>query len=242
MTRRLAIVPARGGSKRVPDKNIRDFAGRPMMAHILETARKSALFDVIHVTTESPRVAAVVENLGFEIHFMRPTELADDQTPLMPVLRYVTESFAARGQNFDEVWLLMACAPLIEPGDLIAAAHLYTEAHGQWAVLSVTPYPVPIEWAFECDADGRLYATQPGKFAIRSQDLGAKYYDTGTFCGFPARRVLESTGAGDDTGFVGYVLPRHKAIDIDTEEDWQFAEILYMGTRHLRSAGSATLT
>jgi pseudaminic acid cytidylyltransferase len=239
MTRRLAVVPARGGSKRIPDKNIKEFAGHPMMAHILHAARESRLFDVIHVTTESPRIAAVTENLGFKVHFMRPTELADDQTPLMPVLRYVTETFAVRGETFDEVWLLMACAPLIEAEDLIGAASLYAETGGQWAVLSVIPYPVPIEWAFERDAGGRLRPTQPGKFAIRSQDLCMKYYDAGTFCGFPVRRVLKSTGAGDDTGFVGYVLPRHKAIDIDTQEDWQFAEILFTGLKHL-SAGKQT--
>jgi N-acylneuraminate cytidylyltransferase len=235
MTLRLAIVPARGGSKRTPRKNIRSFCGRPMISYILDAARSSDLFETIHVSTESSEIATVVENLGFKIHFPRPLDLADDNTPLMPVLRYVTETFGKRGDSFDEVWLLMPCAPLIEADDLIGAARLYTDKCGQLAVISVTPYPAPIEWAFERDVDGRLHPTQPGKFAIRSQDLGAKYYDTGTFCGFPARRVLESTGAGDDTGFVGYVLPRHKAIDIDTEEDWQFAEVLYLGTQHLRS-------
>ena len=113
--RRLAIIPARGGSKRIADKNIRAFCGRPMIAHILDTARASGLFEVIHVSTESPRIASVVEALGFEVHFPRPiAQLADDKTPLMPVLRYVTETFQSRGQTFDEVWLLMACAPLIE--------------------------------------------------------------------------------------------------------------------------------
>ena len=228
-SRRLAIIPARGGSKRIPDKNIRDFGGRPMIAHILDAARRSALFDVIHVSTESTRIAAVVESLGFMIDFLRPSAFADDHTPLFPVLRYVTETFAARGRHFEEVWLLMACAPLIEPEDLVGAARLYAEAHGQWAVLSVTPYPVPLEWAYELEVNGRLFPVHPGKFAVRSQELGTKYYDTGSFCGFPAQRVLESTGPGGDTGFVAYVLPRHKAIDIDTEEDWRLAEILFAG-------------
>ena len=75
-----------------------------------------------------------------------------------------------------------------------------------------------------------LLPVHPRKFAVRSQELGTKYYDTGAFCGFPAQRVLESMGPGDDTGFVGYVLPRHKAIDIDTEEDWRLAEILFAGS------------
>ena len=234
MTRRLAIVPARGGSKRVTHKNIRSFCGRPMISYILNAARSSDLFETIHVSTESSEIANVVENLGFKIHFPRPFDLADDNTPLMPVLRYVMETFGTRGNSFDEVWLLLPCAPLIEHDDLTGAARLYAEKCGQLAVISVTSYPVPIEWAYSRDVDGRLHPMEPGKFRIRSQDLEPRYYDSGAFCGFPARRVLESTGAGDDTNFVGYVLPRHKAIDIDTEEDWRFAEILYTGMNRRR--------
>ena len=207
-----------------------------MIAHILDTARGSSLFDTIHVSTESSRIADVVESLGYGVEFLRPTELAEDQTPLMPVLHHTAEAFLARGRRFDEIWLLMACAPLIEPDDLIGAANLYAEKGGRWAVLAVTPYPAPLEWAYSRDADGRLYPTEPGKFAIRSQYLGTNYYDTGTFCGFPAQSVLGGSGAGNDTGFVGYVLPRHKAIDIDTEEDWKFAEILFTGARGIMAA------
>ena len=147
--RRLAVIAARGGSKRVADKNIRAFCGRPMIAHILETARTSELFDVIHVSTESPRIASVVEALGFEVHFPRPTELADDNTPLMPVLHYVTETFRSRGQTFDEVWLLMACAPLIDVNDLRMAAQLLLRTGQSKAVLAVTRFPAPIQKAFE---------------------------------------------------------------------------------------------
>jgi pseudaminic acid cytidylyltransferase len=195
-TKRLAIVPARGGSKRIPEKNIRPFCGRPMIAHILEAGQASGLFDIIHVSTESPYIASVAKSLGFDVHFLRPPELADDQTPLMPVLRYVTETFLTQGHKFDEVWLLMACAPLIDPSDLQAAAELLKSTKHTKAVLAVTPYPVPIEWAFSRAADGTLVPVSPGKFAVRSQDLETKYYDTGTFCGFPVARVLQSTGAG----------------------------------------------
>src|SRR5262249_52086660 len=149
--RRLAIVPARGGSKRILDKNIRNFCGRPMIAYILETARKSELFNMIHVSTESPQVASAIESLGFPAHFPRPIELADDNTPIMPVLRYVTETFQARGQIFDEVWLLMACAPLIEVSDLQQAAQLLSRLGQSRAVLAVSHFPAPIEKAFECD-------------------------------------------------------------------------------------------
>lgn len=229
--RRLAIVPARGGSKRILDKNIRPFCGRPMIAHILDAARRSDLFDVIHVSTDSARIAEIASAHGFAPQFPRPAALADDTTPLMPVLRYVTETFAAGGQTFDEVWLLMACAPLTEADDLRSAARLLTSTQGDKAVLAITPYPAPIEWAFDRAADGTLAPVSPGKFAVRSQDLATRFYDSGVFCGFPVGRVLQSEGAGDDAGYVGYVLARHKAIDIDTEEDWLMAEMLLAGRR-----------
>jgi pseudaminic acid cytidylyltransferase len=234
--RRLAIVPARGGSKRIPDKNIRKFGGRPMIAHILETAQRSKLFDQIHVSTESPRVAAVAESLGHKVDFLRPVTLSQDDTPLMPVLRYVVETYEAQARRFDEIWLLMPCSPMIELGDLEGAAMLYAQWRAQRAVLAVATYPVPIEWAYERGNDGQLCPRERGQFLVRSQDLGVKYYDAGTFAVFPAQRVIGSTGAGDDIGFVGYVLPRHKAIDIDTEEDWHFAEILFAGMKYHRTA------
>jgi N-acylneuraminate cytidylyltransferase len=227
MTRRLAIVPARGGSKRIPDKNIRDFCGRPMILHTLLTARESNLFDVIHVSTDSARIADVATQAGFAPQFARPAELADDHAPLMPVLRYVTERFRSSGRNFDEVWLLMACSPLIEAEDLRGAAELFTAGGGTSPVLPVAPYPAPIEWAFSRDEGGRLTALHPGMFAVRSQDLETRYYDTGSFCIFPAERVVQSEGAGNDSGFIGYSLPRKKAVDLDTEDDWQLAEIAY---------------
>jgi N-acylneuraminate cytidylyltransferase len=229
--RRLAVIPARGGSKRLPNKNVRVFAGRPMIAHILETARASELFSTIHVSTENKRIAALVEEFGVRVDFPRLPALAADDTPLLPVLRFVTEKYAERGEIFDEVWLLMACAPLIEPQDLEGAARLFGENGGRWPVLGVAPYPAPIEWAFEGREDGRLFRAQTGKLVSRSQDFAPKYYDVGAFCGFPVQQIRESSGGAIDTGFIGYLLPRHKAVDINTEEDWQLAEMLFSARR-----------
>ena len=231
MSRRLAIIPARGGSKRISDKNIKDFCGRSMISYILKTARQSGLFDLIHVSTDNQRIVQVVEGLGFPVDFLRPNDLADDETPIMPVLRYVTERYIALGKEFDQVCLLMACAPLIEPADLKEAAKLFAKFEGTRSVLAVAQFPAPIEWSFERSANGELTPVQPGKFAIPSQDIGVKYYDAGTFAFFPARRVLKAEGAGVDTNFVGYVLQRDKAIDIDNAEDWVFAELLYLGRK-----------
>lgn len=227
MIRRIAIIPARGGSKRIPNKNIRDFCGKPMIAHILQAARESELFDVIHVSTESLHISEVVENLGFHVDFMRPDELADDHTPIMPVLRYVTETYASRGQVFDQVWLLMACAPLVGHSDLRQAADLFDQTGGSSPVLAISEYPVPIEWAFSRTLDGKMTPVYPGMFAARSQDIEKKYFDAGVFTAFPAKRVQASEGAGSDIGFIGHVIPKGTAVDIDDEADWALAEAMY---------------
>ena len=227
MIKRLAIIPARGGSKRIKNKNIRDFCGMPMIAHILQAAKKSELFDVIHVSTESELIRESVENLGVHIQFMRPDELADDYTPIMPVLKYVADTFSTRGQYFDQVWLLMACAPLIEDYDLIRAAQLFEQEGSKCPVIAVAEYPVPIEWAFSRASTGQLTPVQPGMFAIRSQDMERKYFDAGAFAIFPAAKVQASEGAGSDAEFIGHVIPKVKAIDIDDEADWALAEAMY---------------
>lgn len=225
MTRRLAVIPARGGSKRIPDKNIREFGGRPMIGHILDAASQSGLFDAIHVSTECERIAQVAERLGYPVRFMRPGDLADDHTPLMPVLRHVVETFAREGDSFDQVWLLMACAPLIEPSDLVEASELFSAKSRP--VVSVAKYPVPIEWAFRRRSDGSLDPLHPEMMVVRSQDIPDAYYDTGSFYIYPSAAVMQSTGAGDYSSYVGYPLPRSKAVDIDTLDDWHFAELAY---------------
>jgi pseudaminic acid cytidylyltransferase len=231
MPSRLAIIPARGGSKRIPDKNIRNFCGRPMIGHILQTAANSKLFDTIHVSTESRRVADVVRSLGYPVDFFRPDELADDHTPLMPVLRYVAETYAASGRHYDEIWLLMACSPLIEPDDLIGASEFFQLSGGQRSVMTVAQYPAPVEWAYGRADDGSLVPLRPEMLAVRSQDIQPTYFDAGSFCIYPASSVLKSEGAGDYSAYVGYLLPRQKAIDIDSEEDLQVAELIYLAAR-----------
>ena len=225
--KRLAIIPARGGSKRIPNKNIRDFCGRPMITHVLGEARNSGLFSVIHVSTESAGISKVAAKFGLPPDFLRPEELADDHTPIMPVLKYVTEEYAHRGQHFDEIWVLMACAPLINAQDLHKAAALFLESGDQKSLLAVSEYPAPIEWAFSRSANGMLKPVQEGMFAKRSQDLEKCYFDAGSFAIFSPIRVLESQGAGSDSGFIGYVLPKGTAIDIDDEQDWELAEVIY---------------
>ena len=233
--KRLAIIPARGGSKRIPNKNIRDFCGQPMITHVLSAARASSLFAAVHVSTESESIREVAVRFGFPPDFSRPAELADDHTPIMAVLRHVAQEYLKRGEDFDEIWLLMACAPLVDAKDLVSAASLFQDAGGQHPLLAVSEYPAPIEWAFSRSQNGALTPVQAGMFAVRSQDLEKCYFDAGSFAVFPSKRVLESEGAGSDSGFIGYPLPKGMAIDIDNEQDWQLAEAIYR-VKAVRSA------
>lgn len=225
--KRLAIIPARGGSKRILNKNIRDFCGKPMVTHVLEAARQSGLFATILVSTEDQKINDVVTSFGFPPAFPRPNSLADDHTPIMPVLRHAAEEYVKRGETFDEVWLLMACAPLIDAQDLVSAAELFKQSGCKHPLLAVSEYPAPIEWAFSRKDDGCLVPVQAGMFAVRSQDLQKRYFDAGSFAAFPAERVLNAEGAGSDDGFIGYVLPKGTAIDIDDEQDWKLAEAIF---------------
>ncbi|PQA76619.1 pseudaminic acid cytidylyltransferase [Rhodoferax sp. TS-BS-61-7] len=229
--KRIAIIPARGGSKRIPDKNIRSFCGEPMVAHIISAALSSGLFDEIHVSTDSKEIVKVVAELGLKVAFMRPPHLADDHTPIMPVLKYVLEEYQGQGLSFDTVAMLMACAPMITAEDLRGGAALYDSLKGKRAVLGVAEYPCPIEWAFRREPSGVLVPTQPGMFSVRSQDLSSAYYDAGQFCFMSSQRILSTVGAGSDEGFLGYPIQRHQAIDIDTMDDWRFAELVYTSIR-----------
>ena len=231
VNRRLAVIPARGGSKRIPNKNVLDFCGRPMMSHIIAAALTSDLFDEIHVSTDSYAIAELAGSLGLEVAFLRPPHLADDHAPIMPVLKYVLEEYLGRGAAFDSVALLMACAPMITADDLRGAAALFDSHHGERAVLGVAQYPCPVEWAFRREPSGVLLPMQPGMFSVRSQDLAPAYYDAGQFCFMSGQRVLATTGAGSDEGFLGYPILRQQAIDIDTMDDWRFAELVFSSIR-----------
>ncbi len=223
--RRLAIVPARGGSKRIPKKNIAQFHGHPIIYYILNAAKSSKLFDVIHVSTESDLVFEVVKGLGFEPDFLRPIELANDDTPLFPVLKYVVGKFGNLGMFFDEVWLLMPCAPLIDKEDLILASKSFARTGGP--LLSVCEYPAPIEWAYQQNSDGMLYPLSIEKINIRSQDLVIKYYDAGIFAIYSTTDLMEIRKTCSDFNFYGFQIERIKAVDIDYKSDWEYAEEIF---------------
>lgn len=224
---RLAIIPARGGSKRIPKKNIKEFCGKPMISYPLETLKKSGLFHTIHVSTDCHEISKIVEELGFNIDFLRDSSLADDFTPIMPVLQWTLKEYEAREIYFDEVVLVMACTPFIEASDLIEASKLMQNNANAKPVIAISSYPAPIEWAFERnETNGVLTALNQGMFKIRSQDLQKKYYDAGAFIFFSKEHILNSDGSNDDISLIGYIVEKIKGIDIDDIDDWEFAEKL----------------
>lgn len=228
---KIAIIPARGGSKRIKNKNIHDFLGKPLIYYSLKAAQQSNLFDKIHVSTDSEMIKSTVESLGFPVDFMRDSSLADDHTGVLAVLRWVLTQYIERGEDYKTICLILPTAALIEASDLIDSYKLFCRHQGRYAILPVGYYAAPIEWAYQKLTDNRLKACQPGMFATRSQDLEKKYYDSGTFVWFNKSRIL-SNKAGDED-FIGYPLARHKAIDIDDMDDLQFARILKIGLEHI---------
>jgi len=223
--KRLAIVPARGGSKRILKKNIREFCGKPMISYVLNTASRSKLFDVVHVSTECNEIALIAKNHKANVDFLRPKNLADDMTPLAPVIKEVVREFRSRGAIFDEIWLLMACSPILSINELISAAKIFSENIKIKKMIAVSEYQVPIEWAYKMNEDGWLTPENPGSFSMRSQDIEKKYFDAGSFVAFKADQINDNNL--DDSGYFGFKVSKETAIDIDTPEDWKFAEHIF---------------
>ncbi len=225
--KRVAIIPARGGSKRIPNKNIRSFMGKPMILHTLKTCKDSNLFDKIHVSTDSLKIKEVVENFKIKIDFLRPKDLADDSTPIMPVLKYVLTKYKDMKIQFDQVWLILPCSPLISKEDLINAEKIYHSQKNKTKLMSVAKYPVPIEWAFKKNEHGILKAVNVGAFEIPSQNIDPSFYDTGNFSIFSEKDIVLSSGAGEGDNFIPFEIPFTRGLDIDDEEDWVNAEKIF---------------
>jgi len=225
--KRLAIIPARGGSKRIPKKNIKQFCGQPMISYPIDALKRSGLFDTIHVSTDCNEIVELVINLGLDVDFLRDPSLADDFTPIMPVLEWTLKQYKARKIFFDEVIMVMPCTPFIESSDFLDAYKLFTEANKESPVISVSNYPVPIEWAFDLKiSDSSLTPLNPGMFKIRSQDLQKKYFDAGAFVLYSSEHILQTNPTNQDKNYIGFVLDKIKAIDIDDQDDWDFAELI----------------
>jgi pseudaminic acid cytidylyltransferase len=220
----VAVIPARGGSKRIAKKNIRPFAGRPLIEYAVELARSSALFERIFVSTDSPEIAVIAERAGAEVPFTRPAELADDHATTAAVLVHTLEAIGARGR-FGYACCLYPATPFTTPADLRRGLDLVRE-DGAASAFAVTGFAAPIWRAMERRADGSLALVWPEHRDTRSQDLQETFHDAGQFYWVPVAGFLDTPALLTDTSR-GVVFERWRAHDIDTEEDWMRAEAIY---------------
>lgn len=231
---RLCIIPARGGSKRIPGKNVRDFAGRPMLTHALTAAQESGLFDHIHVSTDDDKIAQVAAAAGSPPLFRRDPALADDHTPIRDVVTTDLARLTTKKGSFNTIALIYATAVLIEAQDLIEAMKAFEEQADK-PLLSVVDVGTPLERQM-VEKGGLLRPALPERFANRSQDLTPAYRDAGGFAIYSAATLEADTDGAQALDFRPFVLPRWKGVDIDTEEDWRFAELIKAGLTALEGA------
>lgn len=227
---KIAIIPARGGSKRIPRKNVRPFAGKPLIAYSIEAARNSGLFDHIIVSTDDEEIAAIARQYGAETPFVRPPELSNDHATTVPVIRHAVQWVQEHLGPVELACCIYATAPFIQASALRAAHELLLAKQVQGYVFSATTFPFPIQRAFKLGPDGLVEMFHPENYNTRSQDLEEAYQDAGQFYWGSAESYL-SGKIFFSTDSMAYVLPRHMVQDIDTPEDWQRAELMYDALR-----------
>lgn len=222
---KIAVIPARGGSKRIPRKNIRAFCGKPIIAYSISAALDTGLFDQVVVSTDDDEIASVARTFGAATPFVRPKEIADDFTGTNAVVKHTVSWFTERNHDVTHACCIYATAPLIQP-------HFITEGYEALAAsdaafaFSVTSYAFPIQRALRLIADGRVDSIYPEHRMTRSQDLEHAYHDAGQFYWGTARAFLDDTPLFSPRS-IGVVLPRFLVQDIDTPEDWEQAEWMY---------------
>ena len=221
----IAIIPARGGSKRIPRKNIKDFCGQPIIAYSIQAAQKSELFDRIIVSTDDEKIAEVSRHYGAEIPFMRPKELADDYSGTNAVVSHCLEWLREKNQESEIACCIYATAPLLQPEYLKKGFEILKNEQCTFA-FSVTSYAFPIQRSVRIRSNGYIEPIFPEDIPKRSQDLEDAYHDAGQFYwgkaeSFFVDRPLFSSRSSP------IILPRYLVQDIDTLEDWHRAELMF---------------
>jgi N-acylneuraminate cytidylyltransferase len=221
----VAIIPARGGSKRIPRKNIRNFCGKPMIAWSIEAAKASQCFSKILVSTDDYEIADISRQYGAEVPFMRPKELSDDHTGTAPVIAHAIDWLNNQGQTVQLACCIYATAPFIQAEDICSGLQLMRG--GEWKyVLSATTFGYPIFRSFGKNEKGGVRMFFPEHLTCRSQDLPEAWHDAGQFCWGKSESWKFSVRVFDEWSTT-VKLPRWRVQDIDTLEDWERAQILF---------------
>ena len=223
----VAIIPARGGSKRIPRKNIRNFHGKPIIAYSIECAIASQLFDYVVVSTDDEEIAECAIKYGAQVPFMRPAALADDFAETIPVVIHAIQSCESIYQkSIENACCIYATSPLLDPSYLQKAYEILASTEDIDYVFSVGEYTDPIFRSFSLDEKNRCKMLWPEYRSTRSQDLPKAYFDAGQFY-WGKRNAFCEKRAIFGSGSVPIILPPNRVKDIDTISDWTEAEKLF---------------
>lgn len=222
---KLCVIPARGGSQRIPRKNIKEFCGKPMIAWSIEAAQETACFDRIIVSTDDDEIADVAKTYGAGIPFIRPAALADDYAGTTPVIAHAIQWHIDHDELPDHVCCIYATAPFIQAEDIKRGLDLLLSSGADYT-FSVASYAFPIQRAIRITNDQRVKMFQPKHFNTRSQDFEDAWHDAGQFYWGRASAWLEERKIFTSNA-APIILPRHRVQDIDTQEDWEFAQLMF---------------
>jgi pseudaminic acid cytidylyltransferase len=221
----VAIIPARGGSKRLPRKNIRNFFGKPIIAYSIDAALKSGVFDRVVVSTDDAEIALVANRYGAETPFLRPKELSDDFTGTNAVTKHAISWLQSQGIPVTVVCCIYATAPLLQVNYLLEGYHKLINSKKSF-VFSVTSFPFPIQRAVRINKQNEIEAFWPENYHVRSQDFEKSYHDCGQFYwGFSDSFLNDEPLFSNKS--LPVILPRSYVQDIDDEEDWRQAELMF---------------
>ena len=232
--RRLAIIPARGNSKRIKNKNLKLFIDKPIINFTIENAKKSNLFNKIHISTESDKIIKHIIKLGLKPDFKRPKYLSKDTASIFSVVYYVYNQYLKKNDIYDEIWLLTATSPLISYKDLNKASIFFQKKRNSHPLISVSKFKAPIEWSFTMNKSNVLKPINKKNLFKRSQNFNDKYFDTGSFAIFNPSNLYNSDGKFFNGKFYGYEIDQFKAVDIDNYQDWKYAEKLYKSVNYFK--------
>ncbi len=218
---KIAIIPARGGSKRIPKKNIREFNSKPIIGWSIQAALESGCFDRVIVSTDSKEIASTAKLFGAEVPFLRDKNLSDDHTPTLPV---ISDAISRLEDEIEFVCCIYPTAPFVKPDDISKGLKIIMEQKVDF-VFTATKYNYPIQRALRLDQDGRVSMLQPDQENVRSQDLEDTFHDAGQFYWGRSDAWLEGRPILNNSCILE-VLESHSQ-DIDTEDDWRKAEIKF---------------
>lgn len=221
----IAIITARGGSKRIPRKNIKEFMGKPMLAYAIEAAKKSGMFEEIMVSTEDLEIAEIAKKYGAKVPFMRSEKTANDYAITYDVLKEVIEEYKKRGKTYDNICCIYPCVPFLTAEILHTAFDKFIKSDAE-RLTPVVKYSFPIQRAFRVNNKGFLEFREPENASKRSQDLEPMYHDVGMFYFYKYDKL-------DSPNITMYEMDESSIQDIDTEDDWKMAELKYKVLRNV---------